>query len=227
MAVHRGLVSAATVAALLDGDDAAALLDGGNGGDEAAALLDGGEAAALLVRPMRIRPRLRPRVWRGGRRLLADWDAGRGTPAHTMERDPGRHDVQLAPRRECRAAIDRLVRELAPAWPAGQRMRMRGCNLQRVLPGSPDQAWHRDAAAQGRGYVTILCALGDQDRRTGGTEFRDAGAAATPLRRGDCVVFDGGVEHRGLGNRGDVARWFAYVVVSTRACPNLEAQRSW
>lgn len=88
-------------------------------------------------------------------------------------------------------------------------------HLQRVSPGSPDQKLHVDDTTTQRGrrcYYTLIVPLTDNPL-AGGTKFPTLGVVFTTY--GGAVLFDGSVEHAGVGNRSHSMRYFLYAALYT------------
>lgn len=91
-------------------------------------------------------------------------------------------------------------------------------HVQLVFPGSPDQVVHADHQ-RAKCYYTVLVPLVDNPR-AGGTFFPKLDR--TFASYGSAVVFDGTVEHAGLGNRSQQYRYFLYAAVYTGRDPNCQ-----
>eukprot|EP00747_Dinoflagellata_sp_TGD_P004811 gnl/TRDRNA2_/TRDRNA2_112088_c0_seq1.p1 gnl/TRDRNA2_/TRDRNA2_112088_c0~~gnl/TRDRNA2_/TRDRNA2_112088_c0_seq1.p1 ORF type:complete len:294 (+),score=27.59 gnl/TRDRNA2_/TRDRNA2_112088_c0_seq1:54-935(+) len=111
-----------------------------------------------------------------------------------------------------------------------------GCVIS--LPGAPDQHWHKDSTMMSSGggstgLVTAFMALVPVDSVNGQTEFEIGShkqgdglfgstftfddepppeLVRTDLSKGDVLLFDYDVYHRGRGNRASTARPLAYIV---------------
>jgi hypothetical protein len=88
-------------------------------------------------------------------------------------------------------------------------------HAQIVHPGSPDQDRHVDDRPRRRGkgcYFTLIIPL-TQDPKAGGTHFPLLDRTFSSF--GGALVFDGSVEHAGLGNRSTRDRIFLYAAIFT------------
>ena len=86
-----------------------------------------------------------------------------------------------------------------------------------VYPGSPDQTVHVDDSkfkvGGKRCYFTFIVPL-TSDPKTGGTNFPKLNYTFTSY--GGALMFDGAVEHAGLGNRSSTKnRIFLYAAIHT------------
>lgn len=83
-----------------------------------------------------------------------------------------------------------------------------------VHPKSPDQALHIDDVGRGgsRCYYTLIIPL-TSDPRAGGTYFPSLKRTFTYY--GGYVLFDGKIEHAGIGNKSDKDRLFLYAAIYT------------
>lgn len=89
-----------------------------------------------------------------------------------------------------------------------------GWHVMIVHPKSPDQVLHIDDDGQGgsRCYYTLIIPL-TSDPRAGGTYFPNLKRIFTHY--GGYVLFDGKVEHAGIGNRSNSDRLFLYAAIYT------------
>ena len=96
-------------------------------------------------------------------------------------------------------------------------------HVQIVYPGSPDQKLHMDDTRGGgkRCYFTFIIPL-VENPRAGGTFFPKLGRVFASYGGG--VLFDGRIEHAGLGNKSKITRYFLYAAIHTGIDPNCEVK---
>lgn len=118
---------------------------------------------------------------------------------------------------EANEMVDRLKR-------ADNRCKNARCDwhAQVVFPGSPDQDPHVDDNTKQRGkrcFYTFILPLVNNPR-AGGTHFPKLGRTFTSF--GGALIFDGAVEHAGLGNRSQQNRYFLYAAIYTGKDANCD-----
>lgn len=95
-------------------------------------------------------------------------------------------------------------------------------HVQMVKPNSPDQPLHEDDVSTGKGgrcYYTLIVPLVDNPK-AGGTYFPKLDHVFASY--GGALMFDGRIEHAGLGNRSDTTRYFLYAAIHTGGDPNCD-----
>lgn len=95
-------------------------------------------------------------------------------------------------------------------------------HVQMVYPGSNDQPLHMDDTEDDRGarcYYTYIVPLVDNPR-AGGTHFPKLNNTFSTY--GGAVLFDGTVEHAGMGNRSQQVRYFIYAAIYTGTDENCD-----
>lgn len=94
--------------------------------------------------------------------------------------------------------------------------RRRTHNIMIVQPEAECQEWHVDFGGSLPNYFTILIGLHNGPQAMGGTQcaFPDGRSIAHPVR-GQALVFDGRLFHRGLSNQTREDRYFYYAALST------------
>ena len=88
-------------------------------------------------------------------------------------------------------------------------------HAQVVFPGSPDQPTHVDDREDRRGtrcFYTMIVPL-VENKSAGGTHFPTLNHTFASF--GGALVFDGAIEHAGLGNRSRQNRYFLYAAIYT------------
>jgi hypothetical protein len=143
-----------------------------------------------------------------------------------MERSTGRLDFKLSNKlyeqlvvEEDRAAIADEFARVAQAVGYKEAVRT-SFHVMVVEPGAVDQAWHYDNDSAVF-FLTLLLALTPPNPRAGRTEFLDE-EKPMMVSVGSGVAFDGKVYHRGLANRSQSRRIFAYVAATSEEDANDE-----
>ena len=143
-----------------------------------------------------------------------------------IERSAGRLDFALSPLLFERlvdpqdlARIESELKRVASAVAYSGPLHI-SHHLMVVLPGAVDQAWHADNDSAVF-FQTILLPLTEPVQNCGRTEFLDEEAPmiASP---GSGIIFDGKTMHRGLANKSNRKRIFAYVAVTSEMDANDE-----